>query len=171
MQSNTTKDNWIKAFDEKFGYVLEDVLLEKAIKSFISQVEKDAIEKRTKLLEESFKHRTKPVINLDEEDKNCEVCGYDHDSMTEANENAYKVAHLKIELSQATQKTNKRCIKKILNWIDEQHKDDKPWDGGTYMRVIDEFKLRDYLSDLLEDKRPYFPDIPPVIIKKAVRVK
>ncbi len=85
---------------------------------------KDAIEKRTKLLEDSFKHRTKPVVNLDDENKNCKVCGYDHEYMVEDNENAYKVAHLKVELSQAIEKTNKRCRKErtleIFQWLEDQ---------------------------------------------------
>lgn len=46
-----TKDNWIKAFDEQFGFEKEAINMHvshqytEMIKTFISQVEKDAIEK------------------------------------------------------------------------------------------------------------------------------
>lgn len=38
--------------------------------------------------------RTKLVVNLDDESKNCPVCGCDHSYMSEWNESAYKLAHI-----------------------------------------------------------------------------
>jgi len=49
--------------------------------------------KREKLIEGSFVHRIAPVVNLDDESNNCDVCGYDHEYKNKFNENAYKLAH------------------------------------------------------------------------------
>lgn len=127
------------------------------MKSFISQVEKDAIEKRTKLLEEAFKHRAKPVINLDDESKNCKICGYDHDFVTEDNENAYKVAHLKVELSQAIEKTNKRWrlkVKKLMKPTKEGKGEYTDFTTSTGSRdTLLQWSYNQALSDLLGDKK------------------
>lgn len=36
-----------------------------------------------------------PVVNLDNPEKNCRVCGYDHGEITDMNRKAYKKAHEK----------------------------------------------------------------------------
>ena len=80
-----TKDNWIKAFDEKFWGISGCMDLKESvamsadissdIKDFISQVEKDAIEKTNKRWRERILNTYTP-IRIKNEGEWIEITGY-----------------------------------------------------------------------------------------------
>lgn len=102
-----TKDNWIKAFDEKFssewwyGFGTTEDINKKGIdgiKSFISQVEKDAIERTRKECEDLHKNDSTP------------------EEIRELMENVEK---------QAIEKTNKRWRLRVNEAIKQQYLEGK----------------------------------------------
>lgn len=99
---------------------------------------------------------------------NCSRVCYGHDKLSE------ELLHFISQVEKdAIEKTNKMWRGKIKAWSKEEVLIYQPDRVSTHAGVANGWRqyIKTKLSDLLEDKRPYFPDIPPVIIKKAVRVK
>lgn len=63
-----------------------------------------------KICWQSLKNRKAPVVNLDNEENNCSICGYDRDYISPDNKHHYckkcqRYLQLKIELNKAKNET------------------------------------------------------------------
>lgn len=94
---------------KKFWYVPKNDKEARAVSSFdivhleaflVKELEQQK-KKIIKLVEESCYYRTRPTVNLDDETKNCKVCGYDHAYKNKWNEDIYILEHQVKELSAA----------------------------------------------------------------------